>query len=454
MSKLYSKLPIFVQNILVTLKNISVYNYKYGAIPIINPVYKIQKEVLNNNYKIHDSENLNKINDLLKYVTKNSFYYKRKKEDYIPIGDIEDYKNIPVLNKNVLKQNIEEFYSKDISKGNYVKFQTSGTTGSPMVGFISKKDLKKRFKIILKTMCESGFDVTKPYARFVGKEVAPSGPVHRKDFLNNHYFFSIFRLSVDTINEYYDSIITNQIEFLEGYPSTINNLVNLLKRHNLQIDCVKRVFVTAEKLNDYQKDNIEEFFGCKVFDYYGSTEQSIYIYKPVNSQNYLCSNITGYLEVLNDKGELCNEGDCGEMVVTSFTSSFTPLIRYAIGDRCRVKKITKNADGSLNYELSEIIGRNEESFETMDGRIVSRFSLVLKYLPKKINAAQLFLSENNNKVVIKYTSDYSIMNKEFNEFKTRIIDFIGEGYNISFSKVKALKKNNSGKVKTVFIEKR
>ena len=104
--------------------------------------------------------------------------------------------------------------------------------------------------------------------------------------------------------------------------------------------------------------------------------------------------------------------------------------------------------------MSEIIGRNEESFETMDGRIVSRFSLVLKFLPKKISAAQLFLSEKNNKVVIRYTSDYLISNNEFNEFQTRIIDFIGKGYNISFLKVETLKKNNSGKVKTVFIDKK
>ncbi|MEN8880397.1 MAG: hypothetical protein ABF311_09505 [Polaribacter sp.] len=450
----YNKLPVFLQNILVTLKNISVYNYKYGAIPFINPIYKIQKELLNKGFRINDSENLSKINNFLNYVTSKSFYYKKNKQEYIQIKNIEDFKNIPILKKNVLKQNIEEFYSKDISYGNYVKFKTSGTTGSPMVGFISKKDLMKRFKIILKTMCESGFDITKPYARFLGKELASSGPVFRKDYLNNHYFFSIFRLSNDTVYDYYNSIITNKIEFLEGYPSTINNLVNLLKKHNLKVDCVKRVFVTAEKLNIYQKDNIEKFFRCKVFDYYGSTEQSIYIYKPVDSQNYLCSNITGYLEVLNAKGELCNEGDCGEMVVTSFTSRFTPLVRYIIGDSCRVQKIIKNSDGSLNYELSEIIGRNEESFETMDGRIVSRFSLVLKFLPKKISAAQLFLSEKNNKVVIRYTSDYLISNNEFNEFQTRIIDFIGKGYNISFLKVETLKKNNSGKVKTVFIDKK
>ncbi len=450
----YNKLPVFFQNILVTLKNIGVYNYKYGAIPFINPIYKIQKDVLNKDFRVNDLGNLIKINNFLKYVTSKSFYYKKNKKDYIQIKNIEDFKKIPILKKTVLKQNIEEFYSTDITFGNHVKFRTSGTTGTPMEGYISKKDLKKRFKIILKTMCESGFDVSKPYARFVGKEVAVNGPVFRKDYLNNHYFFSIFRLSDQTVYKYYNSITTNKIEFLEGYPSTINNLVNLLKKHDLKVDCVKRVFVTAEKLNVNQKDNIESFFGCKVFDYYGSTEQSIYIYKPVNSNNYLCSNITGYLEVLNDKGNLCDEGDCGEMVVTSFTSRFTPLVRYVIGDKCKVQRIIQNLDGSIDYELQEIIGRNEESFETNDGRIISRFSLLLKHLPIKINEAQLFLSEKNNKVEIKYTSDCLISNNEFNEFKKRIIDLIGKCYNISFSKVETLKKNKSGKVKTVFIEKK
>ena len=77
MSAFYNRLPVLLQNLLVTLKNISVYNYKYGAIPLISPINKIQKDVLNKSFMVNDSKNLIKINNFLKYVTSKSFYYKK-----------------------------------------------------------------------------------------------------------------------------------------------------------------------------------------------------------------------------------------------------------------------------------------------------------------------------------------------------------------------------------------
>lgn len=453
MFKLYNYLPVSFQNFLITLKNIQVYNYKYGAIPFFKNLKEIQKAVISENYLINEQENVEKINKLLYDATNNTKFYKVRSNYYQKLDEINDLNQIPILEKEIIKKNNNEFISSNVSIFNAIKFKTSGTTGTPMYGFIRKKDLRKRFKIILKTMCLSGFDIQKKYARFVGKNIAPNGAVYRKDYINNHYFFSINRLSNRTVFDYYNAIVNNKIIYLEGYPSTINNLVNLFKNNNLEIKHVKGIYLTAEKLNDYQKENISSYFKCSVFDYYGSTEQSVYIYKPSSQETYECSNVTGYLEVVNNNGYLCKEGEEGDMIITSFTSYFTPLIRYRIGDRCVVSKINKNIDGSIAYQLSEIIGRNEESFNTIDGRIVSRFSLVLKMLPKEIILSQLYLSEKNNVVTLNYVSNHVIKITLFDLFLDKMQEFIGDGYEYKIFKITQVEKNPTGKIKTVFIEK-
>lgn len=451
LNHLYDVSPVFIQNILITLKNMQVYYNKYGLIPFFQSTKYLQNKLTSSNVEINDDYNLKKINRLINYSRNNCDFFKNNKS-YFPLKDIDQLKKIPIIKKGVFKKNIKIFYSDQISTYNSLSFKTSGSTGTPIKGFIKNSDLKKRFLIILKTMIDSGFDFSMPYARFIGKSITNKGPIFRKDYLNNHFFFSIHHLSKKTINQYYLTIVKNNIMFIEGYPSTINNLVNLLKSNNLKISCVKGVFLTAEKLNDIEKNNIEEYFGCNVFDYYGSNEQSIYIYKSFHENKYVCCNKTGYLEVINENGDYVSEGEEGRMIVTSFTSHFTPLIRYEIGDRCHVKKINILSDGSIQYELSEIIGREEQSFFTIDGRIVSRFSLVLKHLPKKINQSQLFLSEKTINVIVKYVYHEVIDNREFLIFEKYISKFLGEGYNYIYQRIDKVQLQKSGKVKTVFIE--
>lgn len=227
----------------------------------------------------------------------------------------------------------------------------------------------------------------------------------------------------------------------------------MFRSNNLEMMNVKVVMVTAEKLNDYQRENIEDYFGCKVFDYYGSTEQSVYIYKPTTSNSYFVSNVTGYVEVRKEDGTLAHRGEEGQILITSFTSHFTPLVRYEIGDRCVVKDVFQLEDGSLQYEISEIIGRNEESFATKDGRIVSRFSLVLKFLPYTVKAAQLFLSEKSDVIVVKYRAEKDMSLADFDAFVKKMNHFVGLGYDYKFTKVEELESTKLGKVRTVFVEK-
>src|SRR5690606_31470981 len=142
-------------------------------------------------------------------------------------------------------------------------------------------------------------DYSKPLARFPGADIARKGKVYRCDLINKHLLFSIYHLSNDRISEYHQALNYFKVEILEGYPSTIISLVRLLKANNLNLPSVKHVLTTAEKLLDYQREEIEDFFGLKVFDFYGSSEGSVYMFLTKEGY-YLNCNQIGYFECVDE----------------------------------------------------------------------------------------------------------------------------------------------------------
>lgn len=452
--KYYKKMPLFLQDWVVTVKNIFVYYKKYRAIPFIRPIGKICKKLRDNKELIYnDTKELERIQKLTEHAKSYTAHYKKVFENLSKFDSIEVFKQeAPILKKQTIRTNSEEFVSTQANSWNSTNFRTSGSTGSPLKGKIKISDLQNRFIIILKSMVDFGIDFGKKYGRFPGADVADERRVYRKDLLNQHYIFSIFQLSESNVEKYYNAIQHNKIEILEAYPSVLYTLAKLFEQSGLIPNCVLYVATTAEKLHGFQKEKIEEVFSCKVFDYYGSSEQSSYIFTCSQGRMHN-SNIISTLEVLDENGKEVENGEEGQMVVTSFTSTYTPLIRYEIGDRCIKSKKQRCNCGKGGLIIEEIIGRDEDIFKTLSGKYITRFSLVLKYLPEKIINSQLVLSNKKCLATVFYTYDNGEIPKEkFDVFKKKLLNMIGEEYDIEYKHTVAITKSARGKVRAVIIE--
>ena len=320
----------------------------------------------------------------------------------------------------------------------------------PLNGFISKKDLRERYRLILSEVIKTGADLTKPYARFIGHDVTNGKGVHRIDFVNNQLFLSVNDLSEQSIFSYYTVLKKKRIETIEGYPSTILSLVKLLEKNQLNLPDVKFIITTAEKLLDNQKMLIENFFNVKVFDFYGSNEGSVFAFSN-NLGTYTVCDSTAYLEVLDNQNRFVGKGGEGRMIITGYLTKFTPLIRYEIGDRCIVKEIKINDDGSKHYELEEIIGREEETLLLLNGKVVSRFSLVLKFLPDDVFESQIHFYKKARKAILFYRANHKIEEKKFDNFKNKFNSMVNAEYSLSIKRIKEMEKNKLGKVRTIFI---
>lgn len=449
--KIYSKSPIFIQNIFVSLENIFVLYKKYNYIPFFNPMNKIVKKISKIDIDFEEEKLIKKLNSFFQYSIKNTIHYNKNIEKDFKLSKIEDIEKINILEKIILRRNTKDFYSSKLNKSNSRTLFTSGSTGSPLEIKVSVKDLQLRFNILLKTMLEFGYKHNEAIGRVTGHDIANENNIYRKDFINNQYFLSAFHISDKTINKYYDAIIKNNIKALDGYPSAIYTLAKLFEQHNLKVTTVETIYTTAEKLHDYQKEQIEKTFNCKVFDYYGSNEQSIFIYTCKYGKLHV-SNKTGLLEVLDNNYDPVEKGQVGKMIVTSLTSHFMPLIRYDIGDSCIVAD-NQNCDcGNKGLIIDEIIGRDEDIFRTVDGNYITRFSVVLKYLPKEIIESQLILSNKKMEATILYISTKDIDKNLFKKYEDALINKIGTKYTLRKTKVNKIEKSSRGKTRAVIIE--
>ena len=449
MIKLYKKLPIFLQNIILTIKNNQIYYLKFKAFPFINPLKKVYNNLDTNNW-INDDNEIDRINKLIKTAIENVPYYIEHKEKYTQINSLDDLKSIPILDKPTFKKRNKEFLSKLSNSSNTYYFKTSGSTGTPIEGGVSLVELNNRFFTFLASLKKNNINYSNRVGRFLGAEVASEKKVYRKDYINNHFLFSIYHISQDNIQKYFNAIVNHKIEIIEGYPSTIYAMVKLFKSNNLNISSVKNVLTTAEKLLDYQKEEIQSFFNCTVFDFYGSSEGSAYMFS--YGDTFVSANKVAIIEVVDEEYNPVAPGTLGKMLVTSFTSSFTPLIRYDIGDYCVVSK----SQSSDNNELliDEIIGRSEDVFETQEGIIFTRFSLCLKYLPDSIIESQLRLKQRSKNVKVIYTKlNEEIKNiKDFLPFEQKFMSMLGKDYVFEYEFVEKFNKASRGKLRAVIIE--
>ena len=91
------------------------------------------------------------------------------------------------------------------------------------------------------------------------------------------------------------------------------------------------MITSAEKLLPEYRETIENAFGCKVFDHYGSREISALASECDEHHGYHISAENVLLEFVKD-GEHVSPGEQGLIIATNLRNYGMPFIRYELGD--------------------------------------------------------------------------------------------------------------------------
>lgn len=323
---------------------------------------KIINKLFNYSKKELDDYNNKVFMELFHYAYENSeFYrdfYREARVDINDIKSIKDIEKLPILTKDVLRNNIDK-----ICIGNrrfMQKVSTSGTTGNALSIYQSYKSVLVHRAYVDKYHKLCGIKSGDRIASLRGH--LDSKTFKLKLHIANTLYLSSYQINQSKINDYYKELEEFKPKVIEGYPSSVYNLCCILKENSLKLN-IPICFTSSETLYDFQRTLIEETLNCKIYDWYGCTEHTIAIAEDLNHN--------GYFEI---PGYSFNEfkDDC--IITTSFINRNFPLIRYKVNDKI-IQKPGYTKTTAIDPDISHIEGRTESFVIAKDNTKYSRMML-------------------------------------------------------------------------------
>lgn len=401
-----------------------------------------------------------KLQKLIQFSYNNVPYYSKlfknlnlKPEDIQTIADLQ---KLPFLTKEMIRNNQKDFIPLDLKERKYVNSSTGGSTGEPLHYKLYTEDEILGLAIMYANWGYAGYELGDKVGVIAGSSLMPTTKSKLTDnikaFMMNYKKYSSFDLN----DKYMDEIVTGLNKFkpkyLRGYASSIYLFAKHIEDKDPNINFhPKGVFTTAEVLFDYQRELIEDVFGCKVFNQYGLNDGGISAFECEMHKGLHVDMLRSILEVVDGNGNQLESGKEGKIVATSLHNYVMPFLRYETGDlgllsneRCEC--------GRRTPLLEKIIGRTTDYLEFSNGSIISGTALVDRFAKWKFDIIQYQIVQKDPNTI----SINIIRGKKYSKNdETEIIDtfykHVGD-INIMFNYVDKIETTKAGKWKFIVRE--
>ncbi len=264
--------------------------------------------------------------------------------------------------------------------------------------------------------------------------------------LFRHHKFPAYKLvEGQKFRELYDLINKNKYNFLDGYTNAIYLFADYLKQNRLTLNhTVKFVLTTAENLQDFQRQTIEEAVG-PVFDTYGCSE--------INGVAYECRHC-GYYHIIDphvclEFGEQVDDFDARELLLTDLDNFAFPLIRYKNDDLGIPLPDTANHCSLPFSRMASVTGRESDIIRLKDGGTLSVPSFFGSMLLKQINGLKQYQIEKVDEDLILInlvkTDEFTASDRE--RIESALNDYLNERIRYQINYVDNIESSPTGKFK-------
>lgn len=445
LEKLYDHMPIFMQNIMCSVQGYLNDFSRYGK------AYHAERDFLREfdtwSYERKLEYQRKALVDFLHYAVAHSRFYQKLYEgiDIDSISTIQDLKKLPIVDKEMLRSNIDEVVT--IPRRGAVVGHTGGTTGKSLVVFSTKEDMMKRMAMLDHFKARVGFEhrVMKR-ATFNGKHIVPPAQTKKVFWRYNaackQMIFSSFNLSQDNLKFYVDELNRFKPDALDGFFMAMCDIADYIERNNLKLEFSPiAIFPTSETLTPDGRELLERVFKCKVYDQYASSEGAPFITECINQVKHIELS-SGFFEHLDDSDEV---------LVTSFTTHGTPLIRYRIGDRMHFDDRESFCSCHLHSpEVSSIEGRRLDFLYTATGAKITTANManMIKNIPNAIIHVQ-FIQNEIGKVLMLLEVGNNFKDEYLDVLKSEFYHRFGEGTSLEIIIVDEIPRADSGKYRMI-----
>jgi phenylacetate-CoA ligase len=377
------------------------------------------------------------LNNILNYVVNNTEYYKNFNPD--------DLSSFPILTKDIIRNNFEGLKSKNLNSRKWWINTSGGSTGEP-VKFIQDKEylMANRYSTYAQKR-KIGYQFGDSFIKLWGdeREILKYSQSLKTKLLNkikNIVFLNSFNMSQENMFKFINEINNKQPKLIVAYAQAMYELAKFVEDNNLKIEGVGAIITSAGTLYPFMRECIERNFNTKVYNRYGSREVGNIACEEPGIDGLVISDYV-HIEIIDENGNVCQDGIEGEIIVTSLVNYAMPLIRYRIGDRGILN--TTKYDFPI---LEKVSGRNVNMFKKIDGSLIDgEYFTHLLYHLYWIDKFQIIQKDYKHIVINIVPNNKNEIENDIENIKKGIYKVLGQDCFIDFNFVEEILPLKSGK---------
>lgn len=453
---LYERMPAVAQNVLLTGYSALLDRERYGVgfrefQLWLDDSQWYSRERL----KSYQDEELGK---LISYSYTHVPYYRRVMDEYgIKPHDIrstDELYKLPTLTRRNIKENFTDLLSDEFDIRKVKKGHTSGTTGSPLEICYNDRVIHITYALLDRHYAWAGVRMQKGGDRvavFRGNPIVPLSqsrpPFWRHNFLHNQILFSAFHMSPQNLSSYVSELRRCAPKILDGYPSTLYVLAKYLQNIGQKLP-LQAVVSSSETLYDFQREIIEDRFGCKVFDYFAAAERVAFSSECEHHEGHHIADEYGITEIIDVSGKRVPNGTEGTLVATSLHNYAMPLIRYVTNDMSAINADSCSCGRGLSM-MADVTTKAEDFLTLRDGRLISPSVLTHPFKPLTSIEESQIVQEDLDHICIRLVTSDAYTDQDGKILIGTMKERLGNEVDIRIERVGSLERTKAGKFKWV-----
>jgi phenylacetate-CoA ligase len=290
---------------------------------------------------------------------------------------LEDLRKLPVLTKAEVRAHGAQMLTRQTEGLNILEFRTGGSTGVPLVLFISEETSHQRNAAARRSNLWSGWKVGEPVGAVWGNPKLPQTVKERlrHELLEPTIYLDTMTLSPESVRAFALEWRRERPSLLFGHAHSIYLLARMIEDEEIDDIRPRAILATSMMLLAPERRVIERVFGVKVTDRYGCEEVGL-IGCECERHEGMHINIDHLIvEFLKENGEPAAPGETAFVVLTDLINDVMPMIRYRVEDLAAEVPQACACGRGLPL-MDRVAGRTADFLVRADGTRVAGISLI------------------------------------------------------------------------------
>lgn len=285
-----------------------------------------------------------------------------------------ELERLPILTKDVIRRKFAALQSTGPTAARYEN-TSGGSTGRPVVliqdaAYALQAEATHEY-YFREFLGVERYAVRNAWLWGSDRDLAAVKPWRKRIgcYLQNRLLLDTFEMTNDRRwLEHVERLRSWRPHYVAGYAGSLHQMARAARKHGVRLPRPRFLHSAAEMLRDFMREEIEERFGAKAYDYYGSREVGAIAgeCRAGRRHVFIMNNV---VEIVDDAGRPAGDGEEGRIIVTNLHNYSMPLIRYDVGDTGAMR-FDPCGCGSPLPVLEKLTGRVTDHFRSRDGGVV------------------------------------------------------------------------------------